>query len=106
MKAMAITAFDSDGPKTAASMIAKSSAGKAKPISAMRITRSSTQPPMAAASSPSAVPMLPPSSTISGFTPNMAGFHSTRSARLPTSTEPISFDMPCAMAGLIVYLAM
>jgi hypothetical protein len=43
---------------------------------------------------------------MSGFTPKKAGDHSTRSARLPTSTEPIMLGMPCAMAGLIVYLAM
>jgi hypothetical protein len=30
----------------------------------------------------------------------------TRSARLPTSTEPTSCAMPCVIAGLIVYLAM
>jgi hypothetical protein len=35
-----------------------------------------------------------------------AGFHNTRSASLPASTEPIQCAMPCAMAGLMVYLAM
>ena len=45
----------------------------------------------------------PPFRTISGFTPKKAGFHSTRSANLPTSTEPTSCAMPCAIAGLIVY---
>ncbi len=30
---------------------------------------------------------LPPKSTISGLTPKKAGFHSTRSARFPGSTE-------------------
>jgi hypothetical protein len=49
--------------------------------------------------------MLPPINTISGFTPKKAGDHSTRSARLPTSIEPISCEMPCAMAGLMVYFA-
>ncbi len=42
----------------------------------------------------------------SGFTPKNAGDHSTRSASLPFSTEPISFDTPWAIAGLMVYLAM
>jgi len=49
--------------------------------------------------------LVPPISTISGFTPEKAGFHSTRSARLPTSIERISCAMPCAMAELIVYFA-
>ncbi|MNL46937.1 hypothetical protein D3C87_1696890 [compost metagenome] len=52
-----------------------------------------------------AAAMEPPSSTISGFTPKKAGFQSTRSARLPTSTEPICWLMPWAMAGLMVYFA-
>ncbi len=42
---------------------------------------------------------------ISGLTPKKAGDHSTRSASLPFSMEPMCFDMPCAMAGLMVYLA-
>src|SRR3569623_1140294 len=41
-----------------------------------------------------AAAMAPPSSTISGFTPKKAGCHSTRSARLPTSTEPMCLLMP------------
>src|SRR5258708_37406830 len=49
--------------------------------------------------------MKPPLMIISGLTPNIAGFHSTRSASLPGSIEPISCDIPCVMAGLIVYLA-
>ncbi|MNU06002.1 hypothetical protein D3C72_2510210 [compost metagenome] len=53
-----------------------------------------------------AAAMEPPSSTISGFTPKKAGLHSTRSARLPTSMEPMCWLMPWAMAGLMVYLAM
>ena len=47
----------------------------------------------------------PPFSTMCGRTPKNFGSHSTRSASLPTSTEPTSSSMPCAMAGLIVYLA-
>src|ERR1700676_571046 len=50
-------------------------------------------------------PMNPPFTTISGFTPKKAGFHKTRSASLPASIEPISLEMPCVMAGLIVYFA-
>ncbi len=50
--------------------------------------------------------ILPPSSTISGFTPKKAGDHSTRSARLPSSMLPISWAIPWAMAGLMVYFAM
>ena len=42
----------------------------------------------------------------SGLTPKNAGDHSTRSASLPFSTEPISFETPCAIAGLMVYFAM
>ena len=52
-----------------------------------------------------AAAMVPPLITMSGFTPKKAGFHRTRSASLPTSTEPTMWLMPCAMAGLIVYLA-
>ncbi len=49
--------------------------------------------------------MRPPFSTSSGFAPKSAGRHSTRSASFPFSTEPITFATPCAMAGLMVYLA-
>ena len=41
-----------------------------------------------------------------GLTPKKAGFHSTRSASLPTSTEPTHGEMPWVIAGLMVYLAM
>ncbi|WP_461483313.1 DNA topoisomerase IV subunit B [Porticoccus sp.] len=34
-----------------------------------------------------------------------AGDHNTRSARLPTSIDPISLEIPWAIAGLIVYFA-
>src|SRR6201984_1424188 len=43
----------------------------------------------------------PPLMMHSGLTPKKAGDHSTRSASLPFSTEPISFDTPCAIAGVI-----
>src|ERR1700746_1817884 len=56
-------------------------------------------PPMGAAT------IEPPLMMQSGLTPKNAGDHSTRSASLPFSTEPISFDTPCAIAGLMVYLA-
>lgn len=39
------------------------------------------------------------------MTPKKAGVHSTRSASLPGSTEPISWSRPCATAGLRVYFA-
>src|ERR1700686_143788 len=48
----------------------------------------------------------PPLMMQSGLTPKNAGDHSTRSASLPFSTEPISFETACAIAGLMVYLAM
>src|ERR1700759_3683576 len=48
----------------------------------------------------------PPLMMHSGLTPKNAGAHSTRSASLPFSTEPISLETPCAIAGLMVYLAM
>ena len=50
--------------------------------------------------------MKPPLITSSGFTPKNAGFHSTRSAILPTAIEPTWPAMPWVIAGLIVYLAM
>ncbi len=37
--------------------------------------------------------------------PKNFGSHSTRSASLPTSTEPTSCSIPCEIAGLIVYFA-
>ena len=40
-----------------------------------------------------------------GPDPEERGSHSTRSASLPGSTEPTSWAMPCATAGLIVYFA-
>ena len=49
--------------------------------------------------------IIPPLITACGRTPKNAGSHSTRSASLPTSTEPISPSSPCAMAGQIVYFA-
>ena len=48
---------------------------------------------------------MPPFRISDGFTPKNAGFHSTRSASLPASTEPTSCAMPWVIAGLIVYLA-
>jgi hypothetical protein len=53
-----------------------------------------------------AAAIMPPLITRSGFTPKNAGDHSTRSASLPFSTEPMCFETPCAIAGLMVYLAM
>ncbi|MNT45043.1 hypothetical protein D3C72_1815990 [compost metagenome] len=53
-----------------------------------------------------AAAIIPPFRIRLGFTPKKAGFHSTRSAHLPTSIEPTSCAMPCVSAGLIVYLAM
>ncbi|CKU88403.1 Uncharacterised protein [Mycobacterium tuberculosis] len=52
-----------------------------------------------------AIAMVPPFRMVKGFTPKKAGFQTTMSAHLPTSSEPTSCAMPCAMAGLIVYLA-
>ncbi len=49
--------------------------------------------------------MTPPLSTAWLRTPKNAGSQRTRSASLPTSTEPTSPSMPCATAGQIVYLA-
>ena len=49
--------------------------------------------------------MPPPLITTLGRTPKNRGSQSTRSASLPDSTEPISWSMPCAIAGLIVYFA-
>ena len=49
---------------------------------------------------------MPPLMMQSGLTPKNIGDHSTRSAILPFSTEPISLDTPCAIAGLMVYFAM
>uniref|UniRef100_A0A2P2JFJ5 Uncharacterized protein n=1 Tax=Rhizophora mucronata TaxID=61149 RepID=A0A2P2JFJ5_RHIMU len=58
-----------------------------------------------------ASPMLahaiaPPLITISGFAPKKDGFHRTRSAHFPTSTEPTNSANPFTIAGFIVYFAM
>ena len=50
--------------------------------------------------------IAPPLITTSGRQPKNFGSHRTRSASLPGSTDPTSWSMPWAMAGLIVYLAM
>ena len=52
-----------------------------------------------------AAAMSPPLITIAGFTPKKAGFHRHRSASLPGSTDPTSWAMPWASAGLMVYFA-
>ena len=49
--------------------------------------------------------IIPPLRTTCGRTPKNAGSHSTRSASLPTSTDPTSASSPCAIAGQIVYFA-
>mmetsp|Transcript_71493 Transcript_71493/g.167459 ORF Transcript_71493/g.167459 Transcript_71493/m.167459 type:complete len:206 (-) Transcript_71493:904-1521(-) len=49
--------------------------------------------------------IVPPLITISGLDPKKAGCQRQRSASLPTSTLPMTWDIPCARAGLIVYLA-
>src|SRR5579859_799331 len=49
--------------------------------------------------------MNPPLITISGFTPKNAGLHSTMSASLFSSMDPTSCEIPCAIAGLMVYFA-
>ena len=53
-----------------------------------------------------AAAMEPDFRIMSGFTPKKAGVQMTRSASLPTSTEPTCFEMPWEIAGLIVYFAM
>ena len=53
-----------------------------------------------------AAAMLPALRTRSGLTPKNAGDHTTRSASLPGSIEPTCWEIPCAIAGLMVYLAM
>ena len=49
--------------------------------------------------------IMPPLITILGLAPKNCGSQSTRSAYLPTSTEPMRWLTPCVMAGLIVSLA-
>mmetsp|Transcript_85820 Transcript_85820/g.205700 ORF Transcript_85820/g.205700 Transcript_85820/m.205700 type:complete len:205 (+) Transcript_85820:297-911(+) len=49
--------------------------------------------------------MVPPLMTISGLEPKKPGCQRQRSASLPTSTLPMAWAMPCARAGLMVYLA-
>ena len=49
--------------------------------------------------------IAPPLITRRGRIAKNAGSHSTRSASLPTSTEPTCASMPCVTAGQIVYFA-
>ena len=49
--------------------------------------------------------IMPPLMTACGRTQKKAGCHSTRSASLPTSIDPISWSRPCATAGQMVYFA-
>ena len=49
--------------------------------------------------------MVPHFRIMSGLTPKNAGFHNTRSASLPASTEPTCAAIPWVRAGLMVYLA-
>ena len=51
-------------------------------------------------------PMNPLFKINAGLVPKNAGFQSTRSAIFPTSTDPTSCAIPCAIAGLMVYFAM
>src|ERR1700689_1819055 len=48
----------------------------------------------------------PPLMMHSGLPPKNAGDHGTRSASLRFSTEPVSFETPRAIAGLMGYLVM
>ena len=48
--------------------------------------------------------IIPPLMMISGFAPKNTGFQRTRSANLPSSTEPTYWEIPCVIAGLMVYL--
>jgi hypothetical protein len=41
-----------------------------------------------------------------GFVPKKAGFHRTKSASFPFSIDPTWSEIPWAIAGLMVYLAM
>ena len=50
--------------------------------------------------------MKPPLTTISGLMPKKPGRHSTTSAILPGSSEPMNASMPKVRAALMVYLAM
>lgn len=42
--------------------------------------------------------MTPDLRTISGLAPKFSGFHSTRSARVPTATCPTRWLTPCVIA--------
>src|SRR5437667_6030666 len=48
----------------------------------------------------SAATIEPPLMTQSGFTPKKAGVHSTRSASLPFSTEPMCLETPWGDGGV------
>src|SRR6185503_593596 len=47
----------------------------------------------------------PPFMTASGFVPNEAALHRTRSATCPGASEPTSAWIPCTRAGSTVYFA-
>lgn len=48
--------------------------------------------------------IIPPLTTKFGLVANHTGSHTTKSANFPTSTLPTTCPIPCASAGLIVYL--
>ena len=50
-----------------------------------------------------AAAIIPPLIINDGLIPKKAGFHKTKSANFPASIEPTSCDIPCAIAGLMVY---
>jgi len=52
-----------------------------------------------------AAAIMPLFSTRAGLTPKNAGIQMLRSASFPTSIEPKSFAMSCAIAGLMVDFA-
>ena len=104
---MAMIELTMPGPKSAVSMMAESTAGKAKVKSESRITTSSTQPLRAAASVPSAVPTTRPIATaitptrIEFLAPAMISESTSRpSASVPNQCWPEGRASLCGMSML------
>ena len=84
-------------PNTAVIMMAERMAGKAKVKSASRMMSSSTQPRLAAASRPSAVPMVRPMPT--AITPTRMELRAPTSSSEATSRPKASVPSQCWPVG-------
>ncbi|MNR21102.1 hypothetical protein D3C85_1379820 [compost metagenome] len=101
---IAMMALTMPAPNTAVIMIAERIAGKASVKSDRRITASSTQPRLAAASRPSAVPTTRPMPT--AITPTRMDARAPTSSSEATSRPKASVPSQCVAEGPCILFAM